>query len=131
MFVDASAMVAVITREPEAAEFVLRIREAAVRYISPIAAYEAVLAVSRIRRAPVTQAQGVLGRFTARASIQVIPITAEIGRLAIDAFARYGRGNHPARLNMGDCFAYACARSLGVPLLCKGGDFAQTDIALA
>ena len=69
--------------------------------------------------------------FIERTPVEIIPITAEIGRIAIDAFARFGRGNHPARLNMGDCFAYACARSLGVPLLAKGGDFAQTDVALA
>jgi len=43
----------------------------------------------------------------------------------------YGKGRHPARLNFGDCFAYACAKILGVPLLCKGNDFAQTDIKLA
>ncbi len=60
---------------------------------------------------------------------QIVPITAEIGRMAVEAFARFGRGNHPARLNLGDCFAYACARNLGVPLLFKGTDFSQTDIA--
>ena len=49
-------------------------------------------------------------------------------RLALEAHARFGRGRHPARLNMGDCFAYACARSRGVPLLYKGEDFALTDI---
>jgi ribonuclease VapC len=90
-----------------------------------------VLAISRIRRASIVQAQGVLDRVRARASIQIVPITPEIGRIAIDAFARFGRSNHPARLNMGDCFAYACAHSLDVPLLCKGEDFSQTDIALA
>jgi ribonuclease VapC len=131
MFVDASALVAMIVREPEAAAFGQRARQATIRYTSAIAAYEAVLAISRIRRAPIAQAQGVLDRFVVRASIQIVPITAEIGRQAIDAFARFGRGNHPARLNIGDCFAYACARSLGVPLLCKGADFAQTDITLA
>jgi ribonuclease VapC len=131
MFVDASALVAMIVREPEAAVFGQRARQASVRYTSPIAAYEAVLAISRIRRASIVQAQGVLDRFIARASIQIVPITPEIGRIAIDAFARFGRSNHPARLNMGDCFAYACAHSLDVPLLCKGEDFSQTDIALA
>ena len=58
-------------------------------------------------------------------------ITEEVGRDAIRAFDRFGRGRHPARLNMGDCFAYACARSLAVPLLFKGDDFSQTDIAVA
>jgi ribonuclease VapC len=73
----------------------------------------------------------ILDAFLAGLQVETVSITPDIGRLAIDAFARYGRGNHPARLNMGDCFAYACARSLGVPLLFKGADFSQTDIAVA
>ena len=55
----------------------------------------------------------------------------EIGRTAIKAFDRFGRGRHPARLNMGDCFAYACAKTLAVPLLFKDDDFSQTDVAIA
>lgn len=131
MFIDASALVAMVAREPEGDEFADRINQAATRYTSPLAAYEAVLAVARIRNSSVPETQAVLDRFIAAASIEIIPITPEIGRLAIDAFARYGRGNHPARLNMGDCFAYACARALGVPLLFKGDDFSRTDIASA
>ena len=131
MFVDASALVAVIVREPDAATLSSRIRRASDRFTSSIALYETALAVGRVRNAPVVGALGVVDRFVSRASIQTIPITAEIGRLAIEAFAHFGRGNHAAQLNMGDCFAYACARSLGVPLLCKGNDFPQTDIALA
>jgi ribonuclease VapC len=53
----------------------------------------------------------------------------EIGHAALQAFARYGRGRHPAQLNMGDCFAYACARARNVQLLYKGDDFARTDLA--
>jgi len=131
MFIDASALVAMIVGEPEAEEFSFRARQAAVRYTSPLATYEAALAISRIRRAPLAETQGVLDRFAARTSIQIVSITPEIGRLAIETFARFGRGKHPARLNMGDCFAYACARDLDVPLLCEGDDFAQTDIRLA
>jgi len=56
---------------------------------------------------------------------------AEIGQTAVQAFERFGRGRHPARLNMGDCFAYACAKTLAVPLLFKGDDFSQTDVAVA
>ncbi len=65
------------------------------------------------------------------AAIEILPITAEIGDLALDAFDRYGKGRHPARLNMGDCFAYACARHYRQPLLYKGDDFALTDIETA
>jgi len=51
--------------------------------------------------------------------------------IAINAFDRYGKSRHPAALNFGDCFAYACARHAGVPLLYKGDDFPQTDIETA
>lgn len=54
-----------------------------------------------------------------------------IGRLAADAFLRFGKGRHPAGLNLGDCFAYALAKSLNAPLLYKGDDFGRTDIASA
>jgi ribonuclease VapC len=69
--------------------------------------------------------------FVSRFSVQLIPITAEIGTLAVDASRRYGRGRHKADLNFGDCFAYACARERGVPLLFKGEDFVHTDIEAA
>ena len=63
--------------------------------------------------------------------MRIVPITAEIGRAALLAFERYGRGRHPAALNMGGCFAYACARTLDVPILAKGDDLPQTDILIA
>jgi ribonuclease VapC len=64
------------------------------------------------------------------AGIEILPITEEIGHLAIDAFDRYGKGRgHPAQLNMGDCFAYACAKAHGLRLLYKGADFSRTDLA--
>ncbi len=60
--------------------------------------------------------------------IDVVPVTLDVAREARDAWRRFGRGNHPAKLNFGDCFAYALARSRGEPLLFKGDDFARTDI---
>ena len=89
------------------------------------------LGLARARGMPVAAANEAVVRYLSRAKVEIIPITAEIGRAAVAAFEQYGRGRHPARLNMGDCFAYACARALGVPLLYKGDDFAQTDIAAA
>ena len=61
----------------------------------------------------------------------VVAVTAETARLARDAYAAFGKGNHPARLNFGDCFAYALAKQTGEPLLFKGDDFSQTDIVSA
>lgn len=71
-------------------------------------------------------------RFLEYAQIEIIPVSDEHARRAIDAYSRFGRGTgHPAGLNFGDCFAYALARADGAPLLYKGGDFALTDIRSA
>jgi ribonuclease VapC len=67
----------------------------------------------------------------ASAGSRIVEIGVAEGQLAVEAHARYGKGVHPARLNMGDCFAYACAKVHGVPLLYKGEDFAMTDIEAA
>ena len=77
------------------------------------------------------KAERILDRFLEQAAVRVVPITAEIGRGAVSAFERYRRGRHPAALDTGDCFAYACANELDMPLLFKGNDFPQTDIAVA
>lgn len=63
--------------------------------------------------------------------IAVVPVTHEQARLARAAYARFGKGNHPARLNFGDCFTYALAKATNEPLLFKGNDFSQTDIQAA
>jgi ribonuclease VapC len=131
MFVDASAIIAIIIGEPERLAFEARLEQADRIYTSPLAIYEAVMGVARVRRLSIGDAQRALDRFVTDVSAELVPITPEIGRAAINVFERFGRGQHPARLNMGDCFAYACARTLAVPLLFKGDDFSQTDIAVA
>jgi ribonuclease VapC len=131
MFVDASALVAMIAPESDGVVLAERLQTAEHRYTSAVALYEATLALRRTGNTTIGTVVVVVDTFMQRSGIETISITPEIGRLAIEAFARFGRGNHPARLNMGDCFAYACARSLRVPLLAKGGDFPQTDITLA
>jgi ribonuclease VapC len=131
MFLDASAIVALLVDESDAAALARRLEQATEAFTSAIAIYEAVLGVARVRNVGVAAAQSALDEFLAQGSVRIVPVTAHIGRGAVAAFARYGRGRHPAALNMGDCFAHACARALDLPLLCKGGDFLQTDIALA
>ena len=69
--------------------------------------------------------------FLARAEIATAPVTADQLEVARTAWRRYGKGNHRAALNFGDCFAYALANTTGEPLLFKGNDFAQTDIGAA
>ena len=116
MFIDASAIAAVIVREPDAPALSAKLIAATQIFTSPLAGYEAALRVARSLRIPVAQAQALVDQFLLVLNAEIVPITAEIGRAAIHAFERYGRRRHPAQLNMGDCFAYACARALGVPL---------------
>lgn len=131
MFVDASALVALIMAEPEARTLALRLRAAERRLISAVSVFETVLAVARLTDGDVMAARESVERFLQRIGAELVPIgEAELAR-AIDAFDRFGKGRHPARLNMGDCFAYAAAKAHGVPLLFKGDDFNQTDVVAA
>ena len=66
-----------------------------------------------------------------KARVELVPVTPEHANAARRAWRRFGKGNHPAALNFGDCFAYALAETTGEPLLFKGGDFARTDITAA
>ena len=129
MFVDASAIVAIIAGEPDATHLESRLVTAERSYASAMATYEATLGIARSLNISIGNAGSLVDDLLSQIHAEIIPITAEIGREALRAFERFGRGRHPARLNMGDCFAYACARSLDVPLLFKGDDFSQTDIA--
>jgi ribonuclease VapC len=129
MFIDASAIIAIIAEEDDGPELAARLDKAQQLRTSAVALYEAILGLARSRRLSVGEAANVVDQFLDRTGAEIIPITGEIGRVAIEAFEHFGRGRHPARLNMGDCFAYACARALDVPLLFKGDDFSQTDIA--
>ena len=131
MFLDASAIVAILVEESDAASLAKRLEQSAEPCTSPIAIYEAVAAVARRLNVTIRASEKSLDRFLDAARVRVVPITAEIGRGALSAFERFGRGQHPAALNMGDCFAYACARELDFPLLFKGDDFPLTDITIA
>ena len=131
MFLDASAVIAIIAREGDAASLTARLDQADAVFTSPIAIYESALGLARASRTSIADAMAVLDRFLAEVNATIVPIDASCGREAIAAFARFGKGRHGAALNLGDCFAYACARMLDVPLLCKGDDFPQTDIGIA
>jgi ribonuclease VapC len=132
MFVDASAIVAVLTREPEADAFADAMEGARSPITSPIAVFEAVLGICRKRHASVAEAQADVGEFLRIAGVRTVPITDVDAETALDAFARYGKGRgHPAQLNLGDCFAYAVARQHRASLLFKGDDFDKTDIQAA
>ena len=129
MFVDASAIVAILTRESEADNLADTLEKARTPITSPIAIFEATLGVCRKRHASVEEAEQDVGEFLELAGVRIEPITDKAARTALAAFSRYGKGRgHPAQLNLGDCFAYAMAKNARTGLLYKGEDFDTTDI---
>jgi ribonuclease VapC len=132
ILVDASAIVAMLTREADAETLVSALGAAGRAETTPIAVYEAVLGVSRKRQWSVAEAEKHVRDFLRAAGVAIQPIQPETAHVALEAFARYGKGRgHPARLNLGDCFVYAQAKLGGASLLYKGGDFSKTDIESA
>lgn len=129
MLVDASAIVGILASEPDHEDLAERLARSQQPITSPLAMFEAVLALSRDQRLGLQRALVLTARFFEQAGIELLPIDAETAELAVDAFDRFGKGRHPARLNLGDCFAYAMAKQHRVPLLYKGDDFVHTDLA--
>ncbi len=126
--VDSSALVAVFTGESDADALLAAIAEARAIRISAVSLVELLMVLdARTGR----DNEPPIRAFVAEAGILVVPVDEELAWQAVAAWWRFGKGNHPARLNHGDCFAYALARRLGAPLLYKGGDFAQTDVTAA
>jgi ribonuclease VapC len=130
--VDASAIIAILTDEAGSTLLVAALDQAGGATTTPIAIYEATLGLRRKRRSPVAQAERAVMEFLSAARIKVEPMDPIAAHLALEAFDRYGKGTgHPARLNLGDCFAYAQAKLSGAALLFKGQDFSKTDIESA
>jgi ribonuclease VapC len=128
MFIDASAMVSMMTGEGDARSLATRMERSLQRVTSPAAMWETAVNVARILNIPIEKATAAVQDFLGLAAIELVGIPPQAAFLALEAFDRYGKGRHPANLNFGDCFAYACARFYGMPLLYKGNDFPQTDI---
>jgi ribonuclease VapC len=139
MFLDASAVVAILKREPEREELLSRLEkiDTVPRY-SPLSRFEAIVSLARAEAGKdgATTAAGLDGarlavdRLFSDLGAENIDLTEAVGTGALTAAQTYGRGvGHPAALNLGDCFAYACAKEAKVALLYKGGDFARTDLA--
>ena len=128
MVIDSSALAAILLAEPERRPFIEAIETADARLMS-VASWLEISIVIEARHA----AEGArdLQRFIECAGIEIIPVDLEQGRLARDAWVRFGKGRHRADLNYGDCFAYALAKQRGRALLFKGNDFSHTDIASA
>ena len=128
MIIDTSALVSILDQEPEAERLAHAIATASERMLSAANLVETGI-VMQVRRGD--EAVRDLDLLLAKLKIEIIAVSAKQANLARKAFQRFGRGRHPARLNFGDCFAYALAKDSGAPLLFKGEDFPKTDIAVA
>ncbi|ONF96867.1 type II toxin-antitoxin system VapC family toxin [Sphingomonas jeddahensis] len=130
LFVDASALVAIIANEAESEHLLLVMEQDQQRTTSGIALWETARALARLSRDPISVADGLAEaqRWCAALAIGITGIDAAVAHEAARVQDRYGKGNHPARLNMGDCFAYACAKTNNAKLLYKGDDFVHTDM---
>ncbi|TPG12470.1 type II toxin-antitoxin system VapC family toxin [Sphingomonas oligophenolica] len=129
LFVDASAMVAMLTLEDDFEELGDRLDIAEHRMTSAMAIWETTIALSIGRGIMMDFARQDVTNFIAARGVAIVPIGEKEADAALEAHRRFGKGRHPARLNMGDCFAYACARTNDARLLYKGTDFSKTDLA--
>ena len=125
--VDTSAVVAIIVLEAEADAFAATMSSATRRIMTSVNLLEARLVLSFTKNMPLETVPDFVGR----EGIDIVPFDEPLSGLAFEAYGRYGKGRHPARLNMGDCAAYALAKARGWPLLYKGDDFSGTDIERA
>lgn len=128
MVIDTSALVAILAGEPEQRALAEAIQADPVRLISAATLLEATMVIES-RYGPAGGRE--LDLLLHRAKVQVVDVSAEQTEIARAAWRRFGKGRHPAALNYGDCFSYALARVSGERLLCKGDDFARTDLPLS
>ena len=129
MVVDTSAIIAILRMEPEADLFLRTISGQETLLMSSVSALEAAMVLAK--GLDETLAWSPLDAFIGASRIEVIAFDTEQSRLAREAFAKFGKGRHKAGLNLGDCAAYALAKSRGMPLLFKGNDFSLTDALAA
>jgi ribonuclease VapC len=124
--VDTSSLVAVVLGESDAERHLERLELGPAR-LSSVSLIEATIVVDARQGADAVRDL----EFLVDATVEIVPVDVEHARAAAAAWRRFGKGRHPAALNFGDCFSYALARLAGVPLLYKGDDFSQTDVAAA
>ena len=127
MIIDTSALVAIFIQEAGYEGLVDAVAEASAAGVAAPTLVEAGIVLSVRMR---IDARPLLARFLHDFGIMVIPFGEDHWREALDAFNRFGKGQHPAALNLGDCFSYAVASLAEQPLLCVGDDFRKTDLAV-
>jgi ribonuclease VapC len=132
MIVDTSALIAIAWDEPERTRFEDAIEADPVRLVSAASVLEgAIVMMRRAGRAAASEAVTRFHELLDQLGLEIEPVSAAQVRIAETAYSSFGKGMHPAGLNFGDCFAYALAKETGEPILFKGDDFAQTDLARA
>jgi ribonuclease VapC len=127
LVLDTSAVMAILTRERGHEELAESLASAQVRVISAGTLIELGI-VLEARLGPA--AGGIIERFLRDGDIDVVPVDRSSVDRALEGWRRFGRGRHPAALNLGDLFAYGLAASMDEPVLCTGGDFPLTDVAI-
>ena len=127
MVIDSSAILAVLFGEPKAEEFIAALASPERKFISSVNKLETMIVVESRKGELGTKA---LGKLLAAADIETLPFDASQAEIAMAAWRRYGKGRHPASLNLGDCAAYALAATLNDSILCKGDDFHKTDASI-
>jgi ribonuclease VapC len=125
VIVDSSALLAILKGEPEADRFTRSIAQATVRSLSAPSVLETAMVIEGLAG---EKGRRELDDLLVALDLHIEAFTVRHLARAREAFRRFGKGRHPARLNFGDCFAYALAKDKGEPLLFKGGDFPHTDI---
>ena len=125
MVIDTSAILAILLNEPEKKKFIKIIAEDPVKMISAASYVEAGI-VMTAKYGPAGKHQLMV--FLTSAEITIADVDMDQAKLALDAWQNFGKGNHPAALNYGDCFSLALSQSRGEPLLFKGGDFSKTNV---
>lgn len=126
---DTSALIAILRREPEADGFIRIISFSGPCLVVSVSVMEASIVLAGRQGDDISWLG--LDQLIQRAGVEVVPQDRLLVDIARDAFLRYGKGRHPAALNMGDCAAYALAKARGLPLLFKGNDFSKTDLIAA
>jgi ribonuclease VapC len=126
MIVDTSALIAILRDEPDGERLLRALARAARRAMSAASYLETGIIVD-VDRDPILSRR--LDEFLSGIDVEVVAVTPQQARIAREAYRDYGKGSgHPARLNFGDCFAYALAKDAREPLLFKGDDFVHTDV---
>jgi ribonuclease VapC len=131
IFADASALISIITGEPDAAELADRLGADRQRLCSALSVWETVAGLCHSYMFSVPSARTHVRRFLDVGGFEFVAIGEREFEIAADAYAQFGKGRHPAALNLGDCYAYACAKANQATLLFKGNDFGKTDIVTA